>query len=61
MTTANTVSVMIAFERAVMTRIHDGHLAFVSRKPRACNETKPVLVPSAKKSHRNSPMIRFER
>ena len=55
----NTASVMTAFEIDVTTRIHDGHCAFVSRNPLACSEVRPTFVLSAKKSQRNSPMMRL--
>ena len=58
-TTRNTASVITAFEIDVTTRIHAGQRALVSRNPRACSDVSPALVPSAKKSQRNRPMIRL--
>ena len=57
--TVNTVKVMTAFEIEVTTRIHDGNRALVSRNPCVESEARPLLVPSAKKSNKNRPMIRL--
>ena len=59
-TTEKTPSVITAFEIDVTTRIHGGTRALVSRYPFACSDVRPVFVPSAKKSHRNNPTMRFE-
>src|SRR5258706_9016820 len=57
-TTEKTANVITAFEIDVMTRIHDGTRALVRRYPLVCSEMRPLLVPSVKKSQRNSPTIK---
>src|SRR5579864_2389154 len=58
-TSANTSSVITAFEIDVTTRIHDGTRALVRRYPRVWRDVKPAFVASEKKSHRNRPTMRF--
>src|SRR5262249_57366380 len=58
MTARNTVSVIVAFATDVTTRIHGGTRVFASRKLLVWSEIRPLLVPSAKKSHRKRPTIK---
>ncbi len=57
-TTAKTPRVSTALAIDVTTTIHPGSFALVSRKLLAESDVMPVLVASAKKSHKNRPMIR---
>ena len=57
MTTLKTASVISGLAIEVSTSTQSGTRIFLNRNAFAWSDARPVLVPSAKKSHRNSPTI----